>query len=245
MACPATELLPNKGNTHTLYIDMCGRYSQTLTPDQIDEAFGPITLPQNLKPNYNVAPTQLAPVITNRHPQQVELFEWGLVPFWSKDGKNTAKMINARSEGILSKPSFRKPIRERRCLVIGDSFYEWRREGKQKQPYRITPSNGEPLVLAGIWEYWRDKQDEENQKLTFSIITTEPNAEMSKVHNRMPVVLNSPALREAWLSELSEDEIVEILHTPPDGSLQLYAVPPLVNSVRNNGPELHAPLDNS
>ena len=222
---------------------MCGRYSQTLTPSQIDEAFGPITLPkEGIRANYNVAPTQHVPVITNRAPDQVELFEWGLVPFWSKDGKNTARMINARSEGILKKPSFRKPIRERRCLVIGDSFYEWRREGKEKLPFRIQPSNGEPLVLAGLWEYWRDKEDETKEKLTFSIITTEPNAEMAPIHNRMPVLLNSPSLREAWLGELSEDDITELLHTPPDGSLQYYRVPPLVNSVRNNGPELHQAL---
>ena len=222
---------------------MCGRYSQTLTPGQIDEAFGPITIPKDkLTPNYNVAPTQHVPVITNRAPNQIELFEWGLVPFWSKDGKNTARMINARAEGILAKPSFRKPIRERRCLVIGDSFYEWRREGKEKQPFRIQPSNGEPLVLAGLWEYWRDKTDETKEKRTFSIITTEPNAEMAPIHNRMPVLLNSPGLREAWLGELSDDDITELLHTPPDGSLTYYKVPPLVNSVRNNGPELHEAL---
>ena len=221
---------------------MCGRYSQTLTPGQIDEAFGPVTIPSDdLRANYNVAPTQKTIVITNRKPDEVELFEWGLVPFWSKDGKNNARMINARSEGIFDKASFRKPIRERRCIVLGDSFYEWRREGKEKIPFRIKPSNGEPLALAGIWEYWRDKEDETKEKLTFSIITTEPNAEMSHVHNRMPVLLNSPGLREAWLSDLSEKDIGEIMHTPPDGSLELYRVPQLVNSVRNNGPELHEP----
>ena len=223
---------------------MCGRYSQTLTPAQITDAFGPVTVPEGITPNYNVAPTAFNPVITNRSPDAVELFEWGLVPSWSKDGKNTARMINARSEGILSKPSFRKPIRERRCLVIADSFYEWRREGKHKQPYRIRLAEDEkaPVVFAGLWEYWRDKDNPEHEKLTYSIITTAPNKEMSAVHNRMPVVLAQAALREAWLGELTDDDITELLQTPPDGTLSMYAVTQQVNSVRNNGPELHEGL---
>ena len=225
---------------------MCGRYSQTLTPAQITDAFGPVTVPDGLTltPNYNVAPTTFNPVITNRSPDAVELFEWGLVPSWSKDGKNTARMINARAEGILSKPSFRKPIRERRCLVIADSFYEWRREGKHKQPYRIRLAEDEkaPVVFAGLWEYWRDKDNPEHEKLTYSIITTAPNKEMSAVHNRMPVVLAQAALREAWLGELTDDDITELLQTPPDGTLSMYAVTQQVNSVRNNGPELHEGL---
>ncbi len=223
---------------------MCGRYSQTMTPHQIEEAFGPVTVPADLAPNYNVAPTQFAPIITNRAPQQVELFEWGLVPFWSKDGKNNARMINARAEGILDKPSFRKPVRERRCLVLADSFYEWRREGKEKHPFRIQlPDAKAPVVFAGIWEYWRDKDNPEHEKLTFSIITTAPNAEMSPIHDRMPVVLAKADLQQAWLSELTEDDITELLHTPADGTLELYPVSQLVNSVRNNGPELHEGLE--
>ena len=223
---------------------MCGRYSQALTPKQIEEAFGPVTIPDGIQPNYNVAPTQLAPIITNRDPRQVQLFEWGLVPFWSKDGKNNARMINARAEGILDKPSFRKPIRERRCLVLADSFYEWRREGKTKQPFRIQlPDPKTPLVFAGIWEYWRDKDDPEHERLTYSIITTAPNREMSGVHDRMPVVLAKADLQQAWLGELTEDDIRELTSTPPDGTLDMYEVSPLVNSVRNNGPELHDSLD--
>lgn len=223
---------------------MCGRYSQTLSAQQIDEAFGVATVPEDIQPNYNVAPTQLAPVITNRHPERVELFEWGLVPFWSKDGKNTGRMINARAETLLEKPSFRKPARERRCLVVGDSFYEWRREGKQKQPFRIRLADGQPAVFAGIWEYWRDKDNPEHERLTYSIITAEPNAEMSRVHNRMPVVLAEADLRAAWLSnDLGDDDIRELLRTPPDGTLEMYAVSTEVNSVRNNGPELHEGVD--
>lgn len=223
---------------------MCGRYSQTLTPDQIDDAFGASTVSEGLPPNYNVAPTQLAPVITDRNPRQVELFAWGLVPFWSKDGENAGRMINARAETLLEKPSFRKPARERRCLVVGDSFYEWRREGKTKQPFRIRPAGGQPLAFAGIWEYWRDKDDPEHERLTYSIITTEPNAEMRGIHNRMPVVLAEADLRDAWLSDsLSDDDIRALIATPPDGTLEMYEVSTEVNNVRNNGPQLHESLD--
>lgn len=220
---------------------MCGRYSQTLTPQQIDEAFGPVTVPDeaSLEPNYNVAPTQLSPVITNREPGQVQLYEWGLVPFWSKDGKNNARMINARSETILEKASFRKPVRERRCLVLGDSFYEWRRDGKLKLPFRIRRPGQLGLCFAGIWEYWKDRENPEHERLTFSIITTAPNAEMEAVHNRMPVILPTAQAREAWLGELRDQDITELLATPPDGLLELYPVSTQVNSVRNNGPELH------
>ena len=229
---------------------MCGRYSQTLTPRQIDEAFGPVTVPDGLEPNYNVAPTQLAPVITGRNPTCVESFEWGLVPSWSKDGKNNARLINARAETLLDKPSFRKPARERRCLVLADSFYEWRREGKRKQPFRIRrASDGgpdgtrPPIAFAGLWEYWRDRDNPEHERLTFSIITTAPNREMRAVHDRMPVVLPSAELQRAWLGELTDGDIRALTATPPDHTLELYEVAPLVNSVRNNGPELHEALE--
>jgi len=137
---------------------MCGRYSKVLSPQDIDEAFGPVTVEaEQLVANYNIAPTQQTAVITNRDPKQIQLFEWGLVPFWSKDGKNSGRMINARSETILTKPAFRTPIRERRCLVIADSFYEWKTAGKSKQPYRIYDPKAKVLVFAGLWEFWRDQ----------------------------------------------------------------------------------------
>jgi putative SOS response-associated peptidase YedK len=224
---------------------MCGRYSQVLSVEDIEEAFGPVTIPgEQLEVNYNVAPTQQAAVITNRDPRQLQLFEWGLVPFWSKDGKNNAKMINARSETILEKPSFRKPVRERRCLVLADSFYEWKREGKSKQPFRIFSPESKLTVFAGIWEYWRDKESD-REKLSFSILTTAPNAEMSPVHDRMPVVLAKAELQQAWLDELTDEDITELTQTPPDGTLEMYPVRALVNSVRNNGEDLHARIQGS
>ena len=220
---------------------MCGRYSKVLSPQDLDEAFGPVTVEaEQLVVNYNVAPTQKTAVITSRDPHQIQLFEWGLVPFWSKDGKNTARMINARSETILTKPAFRKPVRERRCLVIADSFYEWKTAGKSKQPYRIYAPDQKVLVFAGIWEYWRDPTNPELEKRTFSILTTAPNAEMTPIHDRMPVVL-AKAEQQAWLGQLSDEDITMLTQTPRDGILEMYAVEPLVGKVKNNGPQLHEP----
>jgi len=218
---------------------MCGRYSKVLSPQDLDEAFGPITVEaEQLVANYNIAPTQKTAVITNLDPQQVQLFEWGLVPFWSKDGKNSGRMINARAETILEKPAFRKPIREQRCLVIADSFYEWKTAGKSKQPYRIYNAEQKVLVFAGIWEFWRDRTKPELEKRTFSILTTAPNAEMTPIHDRMPVVL-AKAEQQAWLGDLTEDDITALTQTPKDGTLEMYAVEPLVGNVKNNGPALH------
>ena len=222
---------------------MCGRFSQVLSPKQIEEAFGPVTVSEELAPNYNVAPTQQAAVLTNREPTQLQLFEWGLVPFWSKDGKNNARMINARAEGIFDKPAFRKAIRERRCLVPADSFYEWKRIGKSKIPYRILPADVRRpvLVFAGIWEFWRNPADPEQSKLSFSIITTAPNKEMRPVHDRMPLVLAKAEQQEAWLYAENEEEISQLLQPATDDTLRLYTVSQQVNSVRNNGASLHDP----
>lgn len=223
---------------------MCGRYSIVIPLEQIQQLFSPeIRLPAvGLVENYNVAPTQNGLVITGAQPDQLQYFRWGLVPFWAKDLRIGARMINARSEGIESKPSFRKSIRQRRCLVIGDSFYEWRRVGKDKQPHRILPAReSELLVMAGIWECWYDPaQPDAPPVRTYSIITTAPNAEMSALHNRMPALLQTETERSSWLDPaLPLVDTLALLQTPPDGSLQHYPVGKAVGNVRNNGPELH------
>lgn len=139
-------------------------------------------------------------------------------------------------EGIESKPSFRVPLRRRRCLVLADSFYEWRKEGKQKVPFRISPADDSLLVMAGIWDTWYDG---DYAVKTFSIITAPPNKEVAPLHNRMPMVFHSAELWERWLDELEVDEVLELLQPPPDGILAKYQVSTKVNNVRNNGPDLH------
>ena len=193
-----------------------------------------------LEANYNVAPTQAAYVITNEAPHTLQQLRWGLVPFWDKTGKPSGRMINARAETIAEKPAFRQAWQKRRCLVPADSFYEWQRVGKEKIPFRIRPADGDLLVFAGIWEINRAQADQP-PLLTFSILTTEPNAEMQSVHDRMPVLLPQPEQQTTWLNDFASDDLQDLLRPAPDGSLQLEQVSQLVNSVRNNGPELHQP----
>ena len=182
--------------------------------------------------SYNVAPTQLSYVVTDDKPGALQAFKWGLVPFWAKDVKIGSKMINARSEGIEDKPAFRTAIRNRKCLVPADSFYEWKKTDGSKTPHRIFLKNGNLICFAGIWETWNKGEEPLH---TFSIITIEPNEEMARIHDRMPVVLHTPTLQKRWL-----EETLAMLETPPDEILKMYPISTLVNSPRNNSPELHA-----
>ena len=223
---------------------MCGRYSVVIDEAKLRKQFTKelTTPPDGIGKNYNMAPTQRGPVITDARPEEISDFRWGLVPFWAKDIKIGARMINARREGIEEKSSFRKPIRERRCLVIADSFYEWRRtqDGK-KIPYRILPADDGLLVMAGIWEKWTPKDGDDTEPVyTYSVITGEPNKEMRQLHDRMPMLLLDEDRRQRWLQpDLPLPEVLELLATPPDGTLRAYPTNPAVGNVRNNGPELH------
>lgn len=217
--------------------NMCGRYSMIATKEQVHAQL-PFVKETNISihESYNVAPTQEGLVVTNEQPFELQYLEWGLVPSWSNNGKNQGKLINARAESIFSKASFRVPIRQKRCLIIADSFYEWRRSGTQKLPYRIFPKDGSLLIMAGIWDEW--KQYEE-VKQTFSIITTTPNAEMSNLHNRAPVVLTDALECQLWLDKNSLEDINALLQPLKDDFFKIHPVSQMVNSVRNNSPHLH------
>jgi len=221
---------------------MCGRYSIVVNEAKLRKQFARELQfpPGGIPTNYNVAPTQQGLVITNREPSQLALFRWGLVPFWAKDLKVGARMINARREGIADKPSFRKPIREKRCLVLADSFYEWQRHADGKTPQRILSADDRYLVMAGIWEQWWPKTENAAPVFTYSIITGAPNAEMAPVHNRMPMLLMDQGAQETWLDTNADlKEVLDLLATPRDGVLKYYPVSAAVGNVRNNGPELH------
>lgn len=219
---------------------MCGRFSFVASIERVKNQLADIDTGNHLKVNFNVAPTQLSYVITNEQPQKLQSLHWGLIPYWSKDGKKSGKLINARMEGIAAKPSFRMPFRKRRCLVLVDSFYEWRKEGKQKIPYRIMLQNGKLLLLAGIWDVW---QQGEQSIRTFSVITTPPNKEMSGVHNRMPLILRTAEEQRQWLEEKDIKKVTTLLKTPDDNILTMYRVSDKVNSVRNNSIELHQKIE--
>lgn len=218
---------------------MCGRYSFATNPEVLRKQFPEVEVPEELDKNYNLAPTQRGYVILNESPHELSRLKWGLIPSWSKDPKMGARMINARSETALDKPSFRSPMRKRRCLVVADSFYEWQRNGKEKTPYRILRSDDSLLVMAGIWEVWKNQETDEWLK-SYSVLTCAPNAEMTPIHDRMPLLFTGPDQWAAWLQPNEDRAYVEqFLEPTPDGVLQLYPVHRAVGNVRNNGPDLH------
>lgn len=216
---------------------MCGRFSLAVTEEKILEELPFVEIGGALRPNYNVAPTQHAYVITDEEPARLQYLTWGLVPSWAEDGKNNGRLINARSEGIETRPSFRMPIRKRRCLVLADSFYEWRTQGGSKIPYRILPKDGSLLVMAGIWDQW-DREGGYPLR-SFSIITGDANSDMDTLHNRMPIMLRNNDDRQRWISELNIEDVLAFFGSQPDKYLRHYRVSDAVNSTQNNTPDLH------
>ena len=221
---------------------MCGRFASQLSPELIRSLFGTAGPTPNLPPNWNVAPTQDAMVI-RRHPdtgeRRLDLLRWGLVPSWTKDIKAARRPINARSETAGSSGMFKAALASRRCLVPMDAFYEWRTLPDGKQPYAIARKDGAPLVLAGLWEGWRSPDGEVVR--TFAIMTTDANATMRDLHERMPVILD-PDTWPVWLGE-SAGDAPGLMRPAPDDVLRLWPVSRAVNAVRNNGPELLDRLD--
>jgi len=216
---------------------MCGRYSFAIKRGQLEAELGPIEVEGELEENFNIAPTQKAYVVTNASPGRLQLFHWGLLPFWSKENHPDPRLINARMEGIEEKPSFRVPFRQRRCLVPADSFYEWEKRGRERLPYRIQLKKGKPMIMAGIWDIHGEGSSAIH---SFSVITTLANEELTPLHDRMPALLLDSEQREQWLSEEKDPEALKaLLEPPPNGILDIYRVPILVNNYRNNGPQLH------
>lgn len=218
---------------------MCGRYGYT-NPDKekIKKRFRLKRVVYDLKPSYNIAPTQDVPAILNRVPDEVWPIRWGLVPFWAKDIDIGSRLINARAETVTEKPAFRKSIRRQRCLILADCFYEWKKEGVRKQPYCIHAKGHEPFAFAGIWDVW---ETDGNQLHTCAIITCEPNATMKPIHNRMPVILD-PENEEKWLKEDNLDEVKKLLIPAGDDRLEMYPISTLVNSPQNNSEEILQPI---
>ncbi len=165
---------------------MCGRYSIFTPKNALQIRFNALRA-EALKPTYNAAPTQNLPVILNSEPTTINLCRWGLIPSWAKEERIGNRMINARAETLLQKPSFRIPFKKQRCLVLTDGFYEWKKTSDGKIPHRVSMRDDEPFAFAGIWEVWKTPDGEDVK--SFSIITTEPNELMKPLHNRMPVII--------------------------------------------------------
>lgn len=211
---------------------MCGRYSLVPKKKLPDLSLEDTPLPTEVQEHYNIAPTHNAVVLTAAG---WKTMQWGLVPHWSADGKNQGKLINARSETVFEKPSFRDAVRQRRCVVPADSFYEWRREpGGRKIPYRLLAAGGGLLYMAGIWETWH------GEKNTFTILTTAANADVSVLHDRMPVFLGDALSRKKWLDpETTHDALLEILQPAPAGYLTMYRVSERINAPGSDDAGLH------
>ena len=218
---------------------MCGRFSQASEIEKIkdefvhiDEGFDDIVL----QPRYNIAPSQLSPVIINEDGKnKLRAFKWGLVPSWSKDTKIGYKMINARAETITEKNSYKKPFKSQRCLVVADGFYEWEKPDKKtKIPYRFVMKDKKPFAMAGLWDTWKKEEESLN---SFTIITCSPNDLMEPIHNRMPVIL--PKLnQEIWLNPKSNEAELKELLVPYDSTkMECYRVSDIVNSWKNDVPE--------
>ena len=222
---------------------MCGRYTQTATPEVIAEHFH-LDEPPLLKLRYNIAPSQHVATIRlnpDAATRECIMLRWGLIPSWAKDPKIGNQCINAKAETVAEKPSFRSAFKKRRCLVIADGFYEWQFQGKQKQPMWIGLRDRRPFAFAGLWEYWSPKDGEPIESCT--IITTEPNALMQSIHNRMPVIL-SPASYDQWLDPTVQhmEPLKALLRPYSSEEFMAYPVSTLVNNPRHDAPQCLEPV---
>lgn len=217
---------------------MCGRYTFTSPEEAARQLFKYEGPPLNLRANYNVAPTHDVPIVRNAAAGGRELVQvrWGLIPFWAKDVKIGYKCINARVETVATSPAFREAYKRRRCLVVADGFFEWKKlDAKTKQPYRMTLNNGEPFGFAGLWETW-DKG--ETPIASCTIITGQPNELVGTIHDRMPVIL-PPEQHEAWLGGKAG---TEILRPYPAKLMRAYPVSARVGSPKNNDAAIIEPM---
>lgn len=218
---------------------MCGRYTQTADARTLAGRFRLAKLGADVRPRWNMAPGQDAPVVVVEGGRRLGIYRWGLIPAWAKDPTIGAKLINARADTAADKPSFRGPFQRRRCLVPADGFYEWRKAGKAKVPVRFTRSDGAPFAFAGLWDEWTSPEG--GTLRTFTVLTTEPNALVAAVHDRMPVILTE-AGEDAWLDPGAKTAELKPLLVPYDAAgMRAQDASTRVNAVRNDDPSLLTP----
>jgi len=213
---------------------MCGRFSLFAPQTDVEKRFG-AEVSGDWEPRYNIAPQDDIAVITNERTNEIEQYQWGLIPHWVDDPDDWHKPINARAETIDEKPSFRDAFDKRRCLVLADGFYEWKGDRGSKTPYRIERVDDEPFAFAGLWETWGEDLQ------TVTIITTEPNAVMEPIHDRMPVLLerdNEPA----WLAEDNREARKNLLDPYADDELEAFEISTTVNNPANDSPSIVEPI---
>lgn len=216
---------------------MCGRYSFSLPPEAIRELFRVVTV-LNLQPRYNIAPTQIVPVIglEPSGARALRMFRWGLIPRWSTEAPKGAPLINARSEGIAVSRMFGEAFSRRRCLVPADGFYEWKQDKStsDKRPWRMVDPERPAFAFAGVWEGWRSPEGEVIR--SFAIVTTSANEALSHIHDRMPVILKRED-EDSWLDPGNTEPKLRSLLAPYDRTrTEVYRVDARVNSVKNDDP---------
>jgi putative SOS response-associated peptidase YedK len=227
---------------------MCGRYGRRADKQRIAEwmqAHNTSVFDETyLAPSYNVAPTDFQPIVRLDRDGQRELtvMRWGLVPYWAKDSKIGFSTINAKSETVTTSPTFREAMKRRRCLVPAEWFYEWqKKDAKTKQPYAIAMRDASLFAFAGLWERWKDKAKDQVLE-TYTILTTDPNELLEPIHNRMPVIL---ALKDyqRWLEPGEPTHLpIDLLKPYPAEEMKAWQVGSAVGNVRNNAPDLIAPI---
>jgi putative SOS response-associated peptidase YedK len=223
---------------------MCGRFTVRMDARESARVFGVSKADGEYTPSFNVAPAQKVPVVLIREGQRVmDTFQWGLIPSWAKDPATGNRLINARAETVADKPSFRQAFLRRRCLILADGFYEWKSEGKRKQPVHITLKDRSGFAFAGLWEHWQSPGGDTVKSCT--IITTEANAFMRPLHHRMPVILPKDK-EDTWLDPATTDREVLLALLVPYPSDLMLAVPvsTFVNRPGNDGPECLLPFGN-
>ena len=222
---------------------MCGRFSQRDSAEEIAERFRAAAAGRHPGGQYNVAPTDEVSAVRDHHGERVvDTFRWGLVPSWAESQRQAARLINARSETVESSPAFRAAVRGRRCVIPADGFFEFQRtdasgRAGRPQPWFIHRGDGDTMAFAGLWAAWQDRATE-SWVYSCTIVTTTPNRLMSRLHHRMPVILD-PDDWSAWLDPAAAlDEVRTLMQPAADDVLDAYPVSPLGNDVRNEGPEL-------
>ena len=223
---------------------MCGRFTLATAPTNFVISLLEYDVSDAFIPRYNIAPTQPVTVVPNNGAESIEFFRWGLIPPWAKDPKIGNRMINARAETLSEKPSFRNAYRRRRCLVLADGYYEWRKEpgGGAKTPFYIRMTSEEPFAFAGLWEAWRPAGEVE-PVLSCSIITCPANELLEPIHHRMPVILDQEAY-DLWLDtvECAPATLNHLLTPYPAEEMMTFAVSRLVNQPKNDSPECILPV---
>ena len=216
---------------------MCERFYLTATPTEIKRQFKLDKVPE-LIPRYNIAPTQLSPIVISKGKgREILVARWGLVPAWSRDLSLGAGMVNAPAETLEAKPAYRVALQSQRCLVLANGFYEWQTRGARKQPYKIAVRNGALIGFAGLWERWTPETGEAVE--TFTIITTEASRLVREVHDRMPVII-APTDHQRWLTA-SVDAVKRLL-VPYTTGLTIVPVGERVNSIKNDDVSLLQPV---